>query len=90
MKDGVASNQDGDELGVFLEEPGDGHHHVGVNLRVGVPVPEEDQVLAPRLGGQGRLLELLLLLLSFNFSVIRYIEHVPLFTGTIRRIANYF
>ena len=53
MKAGVASNQDGDELGVFLEEPCHGHHHVGINLGVRVPVPEEDQVLAPRLGGQG-------------------------------------
>ena len=57
MEAGVAADQDGDVLGVLLQEAGHGHHHAGVDLPALLSLPQEDEVLAPGGRRQGRLLE---------------------------------
>ena len=57
MEARISLYQDRDELGVFLKEPGHGHHHVSLDVTAHLPIPQEHEVLAPRLGREGALLE---------------------------------
>ena len=49
MEARVSLHQDGDVLGVLLQEPGHRHHHVGLDVSGLLAVTEEHKVLTPRL-----------------------------------------
>ena len=49
MEARVSLHQDGDVLGVLLQEPRHRHHHVGLDVPGLLAVAKEHKVLAPRL-----------------------------------------
>ena len=49
MEARVSLHQDGDVLGVLLQEPGHRHHHVGLDVPGLLAIAKEHKVLAPRL-----------------------------------------